>query len=391
MKITFLRFSILAFLLIGCSTTKTPLPDVDPEVKAKLIKYIENNYLTPEDYIINKFRDHDIIFIGEWHRIKHDVQLIQNLIPRLYDAGIYTLATEYARREDQYLIDSLLYGKQYNQKLAEKITFLQFVHWGYQEYVDIFKAAWQLNQNLPAGSRKFRILGLNDSLDWSIIKTQEDRENDEIKKRVWQGGGEYFWAQVILNEVVAKGEQALVYSGIHHAFTEYQQPIYNVSENKFIRFETARMGNFVFKQIGKSAVTIFLHAPWVSAEGYSKKAVYPVDGVIDAVMAELPPSDQRVGFDTKGSPFGELTSQTSFYKYGYDIFTLEMFCDGYIFQKPFSKYEGVTPIKGFVNAENLDYARSQSPNPSFRKATTDDFYNAAVNETNIKKHLSHLY
>ncbi|NOZ60440.1 MAG: hypothetical protein GXO74_02055, partial [Calditrichaeota bacterium] len=279
----------------------------------------------------------------------------------------------------------------YDEKLAEKITFLQFVRWGYQEYVDIFRAAWQLNHRLPADSRKFRILGLNDSPDWSVIKTQEDRDKDEIKKKVWRGGGEHLWAQQILQEVIAKGEKALVYSGIHHAFTEYYQPIYDVKNQKFIRFETRRMGNFVYDKIGKRAITIFLHSPWVSQDGYDKKAVYPVDGIIDVVMREIPPAHRRVGFDVTNSPFGELPSATSFYKYGYDNFKLKMFCDGYIYQKPFSEYEGVTPIKNFVNQENLAYARLQSPNPAFRDATVKDFYDAAVSETNMKKILNHLY
>ena len=381
---------ILAAFLLGCSK-KIDLPRLDEELRLKLEEYLKSHYMTPEDYVISKFRDHDIVFIGEYHRIKHDVELIHRLIPRLYENGVFILGTEFARREDQPLIDSLLNSQTYDEKLAWDITFNNFVHWGYKEYVDIYKVAWQLNQSLPEGSRKFRILGLNDSRDWSIIKTQKDRENDAIRKKVWRGGGEHLWAKVILDEVVAKGEKALIYCGIHHAFTEYKQPIFDEQKQIFIRFEERRMGNFVYNEIGKKAITIYLHAPWPSAQGYTKPDVYPVDGIIDAVMARISPRYRRVGFDTKGTPFGKLPGETSIYKHGYEDFSLEKFCDGYIYQASLSKYEGVTPIRGFVNEGNIEQARLQSPNPWFRNATIEDFYNAAKEDANFKRRFARFW
>jgi len=200
------------------------MPAVDEKLKIELKSYIIKNYLTPEDYILSKFKDHDIIFVGETHYIKHDPELIQKLIPLLYQKGVFTLGSEFGRREDQPLIDSLLNSMTYDESLARLITFNQFVFWGYKEYVDIYKAAWQLNQTLPAGKRKFRILGLNDSPDWSIVKNPEDLNSDEIKRKVWRGGGEHLWAQTILDSVVAKGEKALIYSGMHHAFQNIINP-----------------------------------------------------------------------------------------------------------------------------------------------------------------------
>jgi hypothetical protein len=103
------------------------------------------------------------------------------------------------------------------------------------------------------------------------------------------------------------------------------------------------MGNFVYNEIGKKAITIYLHAPWPSAQGYDKPSVYPVDGIIDAVMKKITPKYRPVGFDTKGTPFGKSPGETSIYKHGYKKFTLDMFCDGYIYHIPLSEYEGVTP------------------------------------------------
>lgn len=46
-----------------------------------LVTYLKTDWLSPEDYVISKFKDHDYVFIGEYHRIRHDVMLISNLIP----------------------------------------------------------------------------------------------------------------------------------------------------------------------------------------------------------------------------------------------------------------------------------------------------------------------
>jgi hypothetical protein len=381
---------IITALLLGCSkesdkVEKIDLPKVDQELKLSLEEYLINHYMTPEDYVISKFRDHDIVFIGEYHRIKHDLELIHNLIPMLYENGVFVLGIEFARREDQFLIDSLLKGPTYDENLARIITFNFEVDWGYQEYIDIYNVAWQLNQTLPEGSRKFRILGLNDSPDWSLFKTQEDLKNINIRLQVWKGCGEDLWAKVILDEVVAKGEKALIYSGIHHAFTEYIQPDYDEENQRLIRLDDSRMGNFVYKKIGKKAVTICLHYPWYSAQGYNASFVYPVDGIIDAVMAGVSSEYRRVGFDTKDTPFGKLSGETSIYKYGYNNFTLDMFCDGYIYQMPLSEYIGVTAIEGFVNEGNIEQARLQFPNPSYRNSSIEDFNNVIKEAGDIKK------
>lgn len=349
------------------------MPQIEPQVKKELTSYLKSHYMTPEDYVISKFKDHDIVILGEMHRIKHDPELVQALIPLLHKRGIYTLAMEVARREEQPMIDKLLNAPEYDEALARRIQFNMMTTWGFREYVDIYKAAWRLNHSLPKGARKFRILGLTDSMNWSLIKTEKDAADPEIRRKVLgNNSGEDQWAKVIMNEVVAKKEKALVYCGIHHGFSKYQQPIYDEQNRKFVRFVTDRMGNHLFRAVGDRVMTIYLHAPWVPAEGYSAGfSVHPVDGVIDTIMTLVEPRYRRVGFDTHGTPFGRLPG-SSFYKHGYEDFTLEVFCDGYIFQKPLGEYQGVTPIPGFINEVNIEQARTQSPDLAHRSASIED-------------------
>lgn len=381
---------LLLFALLLCTTigeAQTP-QSIDQKVKASLIEYINTHYQSPEDYILSKFKDHDIIFLGEYHRIKHDPELVQRLIPLLHRSGIYYLGFEFARRQEQPLIDSLLQAPEYNEQIARQILFKAFVAWGFKEYVDIFKVVWQFNRSLPQGGRQFRILALGNSPDWSVLKTSADRDNREAMSKVWHGETEENWAKVLIDAVISRSEKALVYCGTHHAFTEYRQPV--VVNGKFIRFGDTRLGNFVFQKIGKRAFTIFLHAPWVSSDGYDKPVVRSVDGYIDAVLNELNPKFQQVGFDLKGTPFGKLPGETSIYKFGYDRFTLETIYDGYICQGLLSKYEGVTPIKDFINEHNLEEARAQAPNPELRTISADDFNEGIAQDADIPRRFARL-
>jgi hypothetical protein len=406
--------SLSAILFIFLQAVQTlSLPQVDSAAKDQLKVYVRSHYMTPERYVLSKFQDHDVVFLGEHHYFKHDPELVQRLIPLLYKNGIFTLAAEFARHEDQALIEHLLNAPTYDESLARQITFNQDVFWGYQEYVDIFKAAWQLNHGLPKDARKFRILGVNCSPDWSFIQKEQDRDDGRVMRKVWRGCDEGDWARVILGEVVAKREKALVYSGLHHAFTGYRQPVYNEATHSFVRFGDVRMGNHVYEAIGKRAVTICLHGVWFSSEGYSKPETYAADGYIDAAMGEIEPQFRRAGFDTRGTPFGDLPGEKSIYKYGYDKFrfvlpmlgddvarglipwwarhdfkfTLGLFCDGYIYQKPLHEYEGVTPIKDFINEKNPAQARLQSPDPRFRNASVEDFYREIVRPTDVRTRL----
>ncbi len=380
-KRTILMFGLIA-VLAGCSGGPDQEP-ADPALVAGLRSYAEAHGMAPADYILSKFDEHDVVFLGEVHRVKHDVELVQTLIPLLYERGVLYLGTEFGRREDQALIDSLILGAEYDEALARRITLQQYVFWGYQEYVDIYRAAWEVNRSRPEGSPPFRILGLNNSPDWSHVADNSDRDKGYVMKKVWHGETEEDWARVILDSVVARGGKMLVYSGMHHAFTEYRQPV--VANGEFVRFGEMRMGNYVFEAIGKRAITVYLHGPWNSAAGYDRGVVRPADGVIDQVMAGLDPALLPIAFDTRGTPFGDLKGETSVYSHGYDDFRLSMFCDGYIYQRPFAEYEGVTPIVDFINEGNIDYARAQSPDPDYRDKSPAEFNKAIARHADLRR------
>ena len=305
----FISLLVLSASSIGKSEPRDP-PSINPALQSKLAAWLEVEGETPQSYVVGLFSDHDVVFLGEQHRVKQDALLVRSLIEPLYNAGVRVLATEFGRRKDQPQIDSLLGAPEWDEDLAREIVFRRLVWWGYREYVDIYRSAWMLNQGLPDGAPQFRILGINDSPDWSLITTAADRDHPAIMREVSGGTTEADWAGVILAGV-RSDERVLVHCGIHHAFTEYRQPI--VVKGEFSHFDRSlRCGNHVFAALGNRAVTVFLHAPWNGQEGYGSRVRHPADGVIDAVM--LAEGPRPVGFDLDEGPFGELLVEDAVYR-----------------------------------------------------------------------------
>ncbi|NIO00752.1 MAG: hypothetical protein GTO42_01215 [Candidatus Latescibacteria bacterium] len=372
------------------SENKLPLPKIDSEIEKDLLAWLHDHGKSPENYVLSKFADHDIIFLGEYHRIRHDAVLVQDLIPLLYLEGIRNLGIEFARARDQDAIDRLLTMDSFDEKLANTIFWNQWPFWGYKEYIDILRVAWEVNKNLSEEELPFRVIGLNARMDWSHVWSEEDRGNREVMKKVLpDGDSDEVMAETIRREILAKGEKALIYSGINHAYTKFQQPIVDEESGELVRLVSNRMGNRIYSEIGECCFTIFLHSPWPAVTGYSDPGVYPADGIIDALFSKMADEERRVGFDIVDSPFGRLRDTNSYWSHSAEDFRLDMYCDGWICQKPLSDYVGVTAVEGWFNESNRLDAIAQIANPDPRvknkDVSVDDLMESLISDTDFKR------
>jgi len=212
--------------------------------------------LKPEDYVVSKFSDHDVVFLGEMHSVRENLEFLQRVIPRLYQTGVYNLVYEFATYRDQARIDALINADTYEEATALEILWLCCdLKWVTQEYADVFKAAWKLNHGLPKGARRFRIVGAARSdvdLDGSPLprgtSTNGLRDGESLLNHF--DADNFFWAQVIENEVLSRHEKALVYCGVGHSYTR----LYNRRDDYGFT-----VGNFIFNAIGSRALTINIH------------------------------------------------------------------------------------------------------------------------------------
>ncbi|MFD0837276.1 hypothetical protein ACFQ0I_15965 [Mariniflexile aquimaris] len=328
-------FKILTIIFITINFTSC-----NKDNKTDLKKYLENNWKSPEDYVIDKFKERDYIFVGEFHRIKQDVDFIKGIIPKLYENGVYNLAIEFGSYKHQHLLDSLLKLPKFDRKLAKEIYYKTDPSWNFKEYIDIYEEAWKVNSKLSNNDRKFRVINLSDG----YIPCGE---SDEIWYDV---DYDIFMADVIKKEIVDKEEKALIYLGLNHSVTKYDFPRYDYKKDSLKGYEK-RTGNLIYDLVKDKSYTIALHCAWSSSKDYDK-LVLPVHGKLDSVMDYF--ENKRIGFDLKNNLIGELKSKNSYYQFGQENFKLQDLCDGYIFLNKFIDSEQMTLEKDYYTADNID-------------------------------------
>ncbi len=328
---------------------------------APLRDYAEEHWHSPEDYVSGAFAAHDIVFLGELYRIRQDVQLAAALVPRLYAAGVRNMGIEYALSDDQEKIDQLLNSPRWDEAKARGIFFDWMVTWGYQEYIDLCKAAWKLNRGLPQGAPPFRMVGLGCAAELGATAQREGHEGprgrgEDLRRRT----PDAHMAAVIESQFVEKGVKALIFCGRQHIFTRFHSRDYERYVTAMHLGETRLAAAIVYDRIGTRAFSICLHAPWPDTSQKTGLG-YAAGGVIDALIAMLPPEQRSAGWDLAGTPLGRIAVKSGAYAEGAPGLTLADLYDGYIVQGPLEGYSLVTPIKDFVRPEDGDRAGKGYP------------------------------
>jgi hypothetical protein len=368
-------------------------PVVNDPTQDQLEEYLKNNWKSPEQYIIDKFKERDVILLSEDHALKHNLEMARDLIPLLYQAGVYNFGMEFGAEEDQPLLDSLVNAPEYDENTARRIMFNYNVGWVFNEYMDIYKAAWKLNRSLPAGARKFRVLNISYRYNWAVCDSNYFgiRTPGLISRIFSKGNTEFFRANLIKKQILDKKEKILVLAGFGHSYTRYKTPYYDYREKDFYRFDTHRMGNILYGYAPGKVYTILLHYPFDGKTLGWATQYAPAGGAIDKVMERF--RDKRIGFDLVNTPFGNL-HDTSAYSIGYPDFRLNDMADGYIFQKPFEQYEGCTIDQHFLTEQNwpetvLNYPDKDLQKPPSSKeeylASISKYVDMKLRYRNLKK------
>jgi hypothetical protein len=212
---------------------------------------------------------------------------------------------------------------------------------------------------------------LNYREDWSQATPQMNESGGyEAWKKVWHKGTlDEHMAAVARREFIERGHKALIYCGLHHAFTRYKQPETDEKNTRALRFMDRRTGNLLRAYIGDRVCTIGLHAPWTRRDGGYEA---PVRGLVDRAVAES--GLARVGFDVYETPLGELGAPDVIYAVGYSDFRFGYLADGWVWLAPFERYEGCTVDEGFITPANLEEARGLvSPAERAALKTVADF------------------
>lgn len=273
----------------------------------------------PVDYVLATAQRHRLVILGEFHWVRHDAALVRDLVPKLAGAGIRTLAVEPFPASEQDRIDRLLAGPAWDP--AEAMAVLRAGAWPYWEYLQILEAAWKANRTGP-----LRVLALGPGDDWRRVLLHQGRTYDS------------FMADRV-GAAVAQDGRALVYCGINHGFTRYQQP--EMPRTTRVEAFMDRMGNMLRRRFGEEVFLVMLHRPWQKRAGQGWGYVLPLAGGLDCAADGGPAR----GFDIAGSAWAEARiGPDHYYGLGHPSLRLVDLADGYIWSAPIERTQVATLI-----------------------------------------------
>jgi len=278
---------------------------------------LEKHGLPPAEYVAASLKRHQIVIIGEPHRVSQHYLFVAGALEAAREAGAACLGMELYRTDTQKDIDRLLRGGKFDETLARSVVLRSSVGFYYQELVEILRSAWRLNR----AGKPFGVMALGTARDAGMAK--------------------------LVAKAAARGRKVLVYCGTHHAFTAYRQPTLGEMVRGG-RSKTFRMGGLLRERYGVDAFFIQLHSPlskewWMFAPVllYRKGFVLPFSGVLDQTFSQY---GRPVGFDSSLEGFAALKDTFSYYSVGYDPLLLPEFCDGYVYLGPLYTYTSVKPL-----------------------------------------------
>jgi len=325
----------------------------------------ERNFLTtqgksPAQYVLEKFNAFDIVFLGEDHAIKQNLEFVESLIPQLYAKGIYTLGMEFGASEMQPKLDSLVSAPAYNEDVAREMMYYYNVGWAYKEYMEIYRSAWKFNRSLPENMRKFRILNISYQYDWTKYQDQKTPEN--MSRIFWKGTPDDYRARLIKREIMDKHEKILLYVGTPHAFTRYKPASLSMNSDNFCQFDNGWLGNRLLQMYPGKVFSMMLHQPFYNKGNKTPHLVSPAGGAIEVILKSL--GNPPLGFDLVNTRLGNLRDSST-YSTCYGRFTLDQLFDGYIFLKPFSQLEGCTIDPLYFKNKSWEAVKKQIPDPDW--------------------------
>jgi hypothetical protein len=340
-----------------------------PARMQQIEQYLRSSSKAPDEYVIDKFRDHSVILLGEEHAIKDNLEFVIALIPKLYKAGVYYIGMEFGACEDQSRLDSLVNAPAYDVQLARDLMFSYNAGWAFKEYTDIHYAAWRFNRTLPAGAKKFRILNLSYKYNWRGFTPPRTPEN--MAKVFTKGTSDKFRAEIIEHEIIEKQEKILVLTGTPHAYTRYSNATFEYNADNFCHYDTGWLGNRLYKKYPKQVFNILLHQPFHNSASKKPLMLSPANGAIEELMSRM--GNVPLGFDLFNSPAGTLPDSSSL-SFCHPGFTMGQYFDGYLFLKPLSQLQGCTFDTLFFKGKSWDEVKDQVPDRDWRNPSSLEEY-----------------
>jgi hypothetical protein len=187
---------LLSLLLLGatsfCFAQAVPIPE------------------SPTTAVLQAFNTHDIVMLGEIHGNKQEYEWLDSLVAN----------PEFASRVDDIVVEigNSLYQKSVDRYIAGDAVPIKDVQRAWRNtlglgppspvYANFYKTVRETNLRFR-GKHQIRVLCGDPYIDWSKVKTKDDIGP-------FLGHRDQWYAEVVKDEVIAKGHRAFLIAGANH-------------------------------------------------------------------------------------------------------------------------------------------------------------------------------
>jgi len=347
------------------------LRDVSQVVESDIAEYvswIDQNGVSPLDYLDRKCRRHQVVVLGEAHEVSDHLIFLAESLPALRkNADVRCLGLEVCNAEDNQRIERLITAREFDRQLALEIARDQnWGIWGFKEYWDLFEAAWNLNRELPTGEKGIRVIGIDRRADlclfykWQMGIAKDESEIEQAKALLPMiRDRDSLMAEQVKQEIIDKGDRGIILVGGMHAHTHYRQPKFD--ENKECHDDLpGRMAYILRERYNDKVFAIMLYFIGITPKLVDPEYPYERDKMsdfLDLLMERR--GNMPIAFDLPASPLANLRDETSYYFHYQPEVALGDVCRGYTFFKPWRELKRCTWIDGFIRpdffAKHRDY------------------------------------
>ena len=331
----------------------------------------------PYYFVADQFDTHDVVFIGEMHKIKQDLDFFSKLIPYLYQKKkINIIGWEFGAAIYQKDADSVVNAPTFDRKKAITILRRSNFRWCYNEYLEIFHTIWQINKSVINFGERIRILPLNAPNIHRKRKSNDTATRNAKAKMYFDN----FFPPIIEKKVLDKDQKILIYCGLHHSLTKFYTP-------KFLFLKDSGRGSqYLYKKYHGKIFQIIMSPPlpprWWLFKSSQSAGIYPFDGVFNQLYASL---KLPLAINANTRSFSEVKDFNSFYEFdSWNGIKIKDFCNGAIMIASFKDIVPVHLIKDWVTSQqDLDEVKSVTiPAETKNILAQQDFYNYIAPEDN---------
>ncbi|MDY0090756.1 MAG: hypothetical protein RBR78_10390 [Flavobacteriaceae bacterium] len=326
---------LLVFLLFLLSNGAFSQTKIKNDSIKPYIEFLQKNkFPTAKDYILEKFKTHNIVILSERHHA--DMTQYEVIIDVIKDedfkGNVYTEVgvSNMYQKINHFLLNDKLSEEEQEQELLNIYRDIDYtVVWEKYNYYYLLNEIYNINKTRNLKD-KILLFPTDIAFDWNDFTTSEKYAFfDNLIENPYFGidrnvimGKNFVSFYEFSKQRNPQRKQALVIQNTYHAYVRI--PTYLPLPSKPDIYST---GEYIYKTYPEQTFCIYIN--FLKSGSFDSLSN---NGIIDASFAYT--KTDNIGFDLKGTPVGNTVFDLYNFGENYDTVNYDYIFDGLIFYKP---------------------------------------------------------